>query len=33
MNYNPEGKKRARRPEARWIDAVDNDVRKASVTN
>lgn len=33
MNYNQEGKSRAGRPNARWIDGVDNDMRKTSVRN
>jgi hypothetical protein len=33
MKYNPEGKRRAGRPKARWTDAVDNDMRKAGVRN
>jgi hypothetical protein len=33
MNYNPEGKRRAGRPNARWIDAVESDMRTASVRN
>jgi hypothetical protein len=33
MNYSPEGEKRARRPKAICIDAVDNDMRKAGVRN
>jgi hypothetical protein len=32
-NYNSEDKIRGGRPKARWIDAVDNDMRKASVRN
>jgi hypothetical protein len=30
MNYNPEEKRRAEKPNARWLDAVDN-MRKAGV--
>jgi hypothetical protein len=33
MNYNPEWKRRAGRPKAKWIDAVANAVRKAGVRN
>jgi hypothetical protein len=33
MNYNPEGERRGGRPKARWIGALDNDMRKAGVGN
>jgi hypothetical protein len=33
VTYNPEGKRRAGRPKAKWIDAVENNVRKAGVRN
>jgi hypothetical protein len=33
VNYNPERKRRVGRPKASWIDAVDNDMRKAGVRN
>jgi hypothetical protein len=28
-NYNPQGKRRAGMPKVRWIDVVNNDMRKA----
>jgi hypothetical protein len=33
MNCNPEGKRKAGRPKARWIYVVENDMRKAGVRN
>jgi hypothetical protein len=31
MKCNPEGKRRMARPEERWIDVLDNDLRMAGV--
>jgi hypothetical protein len=31
LSYRPQGKRRVGRPEVRWTDVVNNDMRKAGV--